>query len=294
MNGNSVSEGPAIPLGKYQVKFYSCSISGQDWIGVREFVSRGKTYVLLIQPNNLQTQIAELSCLKCTPISLEDLPESPYKRGLKEELSPPFPQVNDGLTHAKSDAGLFLTVDLCPSRQNFDASIFENAKVKSREAFPVAVALSGGWMNHFDTEFQWMKNQALDHRLDIIWVNHSYTHPYKKGIKNKNNFLLTSGVHFDEEVLKQEQYMISRGILPSVFFRFPGLVSNQDLMIRLAHFGLIALGTDAWLALGQKTKPGSIVLIHGNGNEEGGVHLFIKLLDTISDMGVFKNLNLVL
>ncbi|MGZ3744273.1 MAG: polysaccharide deacetylase family protein [Pseudobdellovibrionaceae bacterium] len=292
--GSSVLEEASLSIEQYQVKFSSCPISGQNWIGIREFVSQGKVYVLLIHPNNLHTQIVDLDCLRCSPLSFEQIPDSVYKQGIKEELSPPFPQVNDGLTHAKLNSGWFLTVDLCPSHQNFDFSIFDNVKVKSRQDFPVAVAVSGGWMQRYSNEFLWIKNQALDHHLDIVWVNHSYTHPYKKGIRNKDNFLLSPGVHFDDEVLKQEQNMISAGVLPSVFFRFPGLVSNKGLMIRLAHFGLLALGSDAWLALGQEPKPGSIVLIHGNGNEEGGVHLFIRLLDRISDMGVFKNLNLVL
>ena len=72
--------------------------------------------------------------------------------------------------------------------------------------------------------------------------------------------------------------MLKNGLLPSAFFRFPGLVSDQQLVYRITDLGLIPIGTDAWLAKGQQPQAGSIVLIHGNGNEPVGVDDFIKLL----------------
>jgi len=72
--------------------------------------------------------------------------------------------------------------------------------------------------------------------------------------------------------------MLKNGLLPSVFFRFPGLVSDQQLVYRITDFGLIPIGSDAWLAKGQKANAGSIVLIHANGNEPVGVDDFIALL----------------
>jgi hypothetical protein len=72
--------------------------------------------------------------------------------------------------------------------------------------------------------------------------------------------------------------MLKNGLLPSAFFRFPGLVSDQQLVYKITGFGLIPVGTDAWLAKGQQPQAGSIVLIHGNGNEPTGVNDFIKLL----------------
>ena len=72
--------------------------------------------------------------------------------------------------------------------------------------------------------------------------------------------------------------MLKNGLLPSAFFRFPGLVSDQQLVYKITDLGLIPIGTDAWLAKGQQPQAGSIVLIHGNGNEPVGVDDFIKLL----------------
>ncbi len=72
--------------------------------------------------------------------------------------------------------------------------------------------------------------------------------------------------------------MIEKGITPSLFFRFPGLVSAEALFLAVTGFGLIPLGSDAWLAKNQWPRPGSIVLVHANGNEPLGVRRFIRLL----------------
>jgi len=90
--------------------------------------------------------------------------------------------------------------------------------------------------------------------------------------------LLEPGTDINYEVLETEKAMLKNGLLPSVFFRFPGLVSDQQLVDKIVGFGLIPIGSDAWLAKGQLPKSGSIVLIHGNGNEPIGVDDFIKLL----------------
>ena len=92
------------------------------------------------------------------------------------------------------------------------------------------------------------------------------------------NFLLEHGTDMNYEALEAEKLMLKNGLVPSVFFRFPGLVSDQQLVFKITGFGLIPIGSDAWLAKGQQPQAGSIVLIHGNGNEPVGVQDFIKLL----------------
>ena len=51
-------------------------------------------------------------------------------------------------------------------------------------------------------------------------------------------------------------------------------------MDSVISYGLIPIGSDAWLAKGQPVHKGSIVLIHGNGNEPVGIKDFIRLLQT--------------
>ncbi len=72
--------------------------------------------------------------------------------------------------------------------------------------------------------------------------------------------------------------MIERGLVPSAFFRFPGLVSDRELLLTVESFGLVPVGSDAWLGKNEWPREGSIVLVHANGNEPVGVARFLKLL----------------
>jgi len=44
-------------------------------------------------------------------------------------------------------------------------------------------------------------------------------------------------------------------------------------------YGLIPLGTNAWLAKGEKPENGSVILIHGNKNEPYGIKLMKQVLE---------------
>jgi hypothetical protein len=89
--------------------------------------------------------------------------------------------------------------------------------------------------------------------------------------------MLKDGIDPDFEILETEELLISNGGIPSVFFRFPGLVSSSSLMQAVRKYHLISLGVEAWLAKGQRPQPGSIILVHPNGNEEVGLDIFEKL-----------------
>ncbi|MBO9666074.1 MAG: hypothetical protein J7501_04615, partial [Bdellovibrio sp.] len=288
---NTAMQAP-LAMSDYHVALRSCQVQGHSFVALREFKTSNKTYLLITDPTTLKTDLVDKSCLSCEDITLKQLPESHFRGALKQQSQGSFPLSNDGIRHAQTGSkGYFLTVDLCPSHKEFEKNLFGNQKVSTTSNFPVAVAISGGWIAHHQDEFNQLKNQVLDGQLNVTWVNHSYTHPYQKSLPLDRNFLLTSGTIFADEVLKQEQYMISNGLVPSVYFRFPGLISDRKLILELTSYGLLSLGSDAWLALGQKPTPGSVILVHGNGNEPYGIRLFTAFLQNITDMSVFKPMN---
>jgi len=179
------------------------------------------------------------------------------------------------------ETGITLTADLCPSHRPLDRRIFAdiiNGFKRVESPVPIALSVSGLWMKHHQQDIAWLKQLQANHEIYITWVNHSYNHRVSKTSPLKTNFLLEPGTDINYEVLETEKAMLANGLLPSVFFRFPGLVSDQQLVYKITGFGLIPIGTDAWLAKGQQPQAGSIVLIHGNGNEPVGVNDFIKLL----------------
>ncbi len=89
-------------------------------------------------------------------------------------------------------------------------------------------------------------------------------------------------INLDTEILLTEQYLLEHDQTPSVFFRFPGLISNSMLLDQIKKYGLIPLGADAWLAKDEEVHPGSIVLVHGNGNEHSGIKLVMPLVPKLN------------
>jgi hypothetical protein len=281
-----------LKISNYEVQFRSCNLKGVPLIGLREFQVEEQDYGLFVNPKTLETQILDMSCVSCHETQLNDLPQSPYLERVRTHSSAPYPFFNDGLTHLPQQKGYFLTVDLCPSRKPFEFSVFDNLRVQSQQNFPVGVAITGLWMKNYPQEVNWLKNKVLNHQLDVVWINHSYSHPYIKSLPDKDNFLLLKGVNFYEEVIGQEQNMIANGLTPSIYFRFPGLISNEEQIKQIEKYGLVALASDAWLAIDQVPHDGSIILIHGNGNEPPGIRMFFKFLEYLKEMTLFKNLNL--
>ncbi len=114
--------------------------------------------------------------------------------------------------------------------------------------------------------------------LAPTWVDHSFHHRSSPTLPIQENFLLEPGTDLGSEVLQTERAMLAAGITPSVFFRFPGLVSRPEVFAKVVALGLVPVGSDAWLAKNEWPRDGSIVLVHANGNEPLGVRRFLQLL----------------
>ena len=238
--------------------------------------------------------------MKFAPAPLADLRResspSPYDRALAEAAASSMKLEDAGITHSlPAERGINLTIDLCPSKKPLDRSLFDDilAAFGSEERpIPLAIAISGIWMEKHVGDLRWLAGLARSGRITIDWIDHSYHHQYDPRLPLRRNFLLEKGVDLNEEVLKTEQKMIECGLRPSIFFRFPGLVSDQAEVMRILALGLIPVGSDAWLAKKQKPGPGSIVLVHGNGNEPLGIKDFLALVK--QEQRAIKNKNWLL
>lgn len=135
-------------------------------------------------------------------------------------------------------------------------------------------------MEGHSADLDWLKTEEQQGALRITWVNHSFHHRVSNHLPLRENFLLEPGTDLESEILDTERLMLANGILPSAFFRFPGLVSNAGAFLRVVDLGLIPIGSDAWLAKGQWPREGSIILVHGNGNEPMGIEKFRELVKT--------------
>lgn len=283
-------------------------------IGYRTFTKTGFDFVLAVDPNTLVSEVLPSSCLTCSPISWEDWvsrkPESKYVSAIKlatgvptkksKEAKPsPLKLIkNAGVDQSQHKvSGYFLTVDLCPSKSpGLDEQIFksvENALVTQvvLPPVPVGVSVSGRWLLKHGPAMDWLLKQDHEKRIHITWINHTLNHPFHLDKPLDHNFLLSQGVHLDREILGLESLLLERGLVPSVFFRFPGLIASEGLLQKLRAYMLIPLGTNAWMAKKEEPEPGSIILIHGNYNEELGVRDFLKWVSTHRDSSEFMEVS---
>lgn len=221
---------------------------------------------------------------------------SRYAHALKVGTSAPHPLSNDGIQRARVPVrGTFLTADLCPAiHGKFEYRLFdelEKISTATSSPIPIGLAISGKWIKQHPSEFEEIIRMIETRKISVTWVNHSNTHPYRAKLKNSENFLLEKGVNPATEITEVEIALLQRGQIPSAFFRFPGLISNQEWMENLSSHSLIPLGSDAWIALDQTPRSGSIILIHANGNEAIGVTQFLEELPVIQKLGPFLPLS---
>ncbi len=254
-------------------------------LAIRDFKVGTRRYFLTVNPDSLLTRITEASCLSCASVTHESIMQTPYGKAVErltqEKLKATKKTyfVSAGLKHDENAAlGSVVSADLCPSNKPLDRSFFLDLE-RLQNNIPVALAISGYWLKKHPKDFAWLKSEIHAQRLNVTWVNHSFFHTYKKEQPAEDNYLLSAKADIRHEILATERLLIENGITPSVFFRFPALVSNEKLMNHLKQKMLLPVASDAWLAIGQEPKEGSIILVHANGNETRGLARFKELVN---------------
>jgi len=263
---------------------------GRELLVLRAMEKAGRKCFLTVNPSTLATQVTPASEGKVIPMDWPSVQshfkQTPYFKALSAAAASAISLQDAGITHGfPKENGITLTIDLCPSHKPLDRIIFTSLIAefkKIEQPVPVALSVTGRWMLTHTDDLNWLKGLVAQKEIEITWVNHSYNHHFSLTAPLKTNFLLEPGTDMNFEILGTELAMLQHGLTPSVFFRFPGLVSDQRIADKVLAYGIIPVGSDAWLAKGQQAAAGSIVLIHGNGNEPVGVKDFIRLLQTKS------------
>jgi len=275
-------------ISNYKVYFAVGDFKSSTILITRTFEKSGQTFYIGVNQENLETQIIPSNQITVQTISwqqlLQNYSNTAYVRAIQTAENQSFSLQNSGIVHGfPKEKGVTLTIDLCPSHKPLDRLIFTTLIAefkKIEQPVPLALSITGRFMLTHSEDIKWLKELVLSGEISITWINHTYNHHYNPKIPLKDNFLLEPGTDLNFEILGTEIAMLQHGLLPSVFFRFPGLVSDHKVVDSVLKYGLIPIGSDAWLAKGQPTHAGSIVLIHGNGNEPLGLKDFIRLLQT--------------
>lgn len=305
----------------------------QTVAAIREIASGSKAMKLVIDPATLETALVsakKLSCERTTLTTDPNFVNASYGRLLTHFAKPAsgkFVAANEGFKRfaascavraadaSTSLAPMVLTMDLCPAHSEgdakhphrpFDLGYFQSLQqegLRTGRVVNATVFVSGGWLRMHKRETkQLLELNDPSKGLSLTFANHSNTHPYLGNhIPSTQNFMTAlSRDQFFDEVVATEKEMLKAGITPSVFFRFPGLMSNANEITALQEMGLVPVGTTGWLALNggsnpqyagfdfsndQAAKPGRILLTHANGNEENGVRGRRGILDFLSANG---------
>ncbi|ACK51245.1 polysaccharide deacetylase [Methylocella silvestris BL2] len=276
---------PQMRVQNYRPVFQECHDAGKRrLLAIRAMSVDAKRQLLVVDPSSLATSLEDETSLICADTDdaaqkdtrfMAAITASAQASGHPSTAQPSVLQ-NAGLSHGVGE-GSFLTGDLCPSRKPLDRAFLQGIEALGL-ATPVSLSISGLWLKRHGADFQWLLHEARAGALTITWVNHSFHHPYVPGRPFANNFLLTPGVDIQAEILDTEQILIANGQVPSVFFRFPGLISDAVTMDAVRRDHLVTLGADGWLVFMPPLRAGAILLIHPNGNEPEGLRLFSKLL----------------
>jgi len=276
------------PISNY-VLFTGWGVSknhSEELIILRKFFKDGHYCYFTLSPKSLNTKILSADSLSINQVSWQTIQSrffsTPYIQALKlAELHSDTLQDAGFTRFLPSQKGIDLTIDLCPSQRPLDRIVFTdliNEAGKVEKPVPIAVSITGRWIREHPVDLSWLDSLTKTGELSILWINHSYNHHTYKNVPLKRNFMMAPGTDINSEVLLTEIALLQKNIVPSVFFRFPGLVSDHEIYDKILNLGLIPIGSDAWLAKGQWPTDGSIVLIHANGNELIGVRDFINLL----------------
>jgi len=245
---------------------------------LRLFRYQNHFYYLALNPHTLRTSLLDANWSRRVQCSYSML-HSRYQQLLDASTMPPYPLQNDGITHGVS--GLYLTVDLCPSsKKGYEERLFRALLTQQRKAMPLTLFITKRWILKHYKAFEQLKEWQKKGALDITWGNHTAYHQYHKGVPFRKNFVLSKGENLTKDILDLEKTLLNYGLTPSIFFRFPGLISDKKSIKIVKNLGLIPIGSNSWLAKGEHPKEGSIILIHGNKNEPKGVDIFLKLLQS--------------
>ncbi len=247
-----------------------------EYIAIRSLEFNNKKALLIVDANSLKTGLILQNSANEVPCSNKIL-NSRYFKLLKQEQNKKHPLQDDGIV--SSSKGIVITTDLCPSsKKGFEDRLYLALIKKFNNPVPVTLFITKRWILKHKEEFKQFKKWDREGKLAITWGNHTARHIYHPKAKLEHNFVLSPEENLTSDILDLEVELLEDGIAPSIFFRFPGLVSNKKSIDIVTNLGLITIGTNCWIAKGDKIKNDSIILLHGNKNEPKGVDIFLKYL----------------
>ena len=171
-----------------------------------------------------------------------------------------------------------VTVDLCWSLRRSETRLFQTLKEvasRAKKKIHPVMFVSGRWLQQHPLEMHELVQLSLEPNVELIWGHHSWDHPKSGGFMNDY-----PPPQLREDTLRLERAFLEWGIAPTVYYRFPGLIHDRIRLAEILELDLFPIDCDSWLALVRQqdkgpfyyhVREGSIILVHGNGNEPAGI-----------------------
>src|SRR5579862_6860089 len=101
----------------------------QDWLILRRFENNGRDYLLLVNPQTLQTRVNETSFYQVKEMTLAQTRDffknTPYEKAINQSEKQSVSIQDAGIERGvPNETGISLTADLCPSHKPLDHRIF--------------------------------------------------------------------------------------------------------------------------------------------------------------------------
>lgn len=243
----------------------------------RAFAMDGQSYRLVnLCEGSYESFVVPADKLRAASVT-SDLRGTPLGK-IRERLEAAAP-AGKAITHGiptNLSKSACLTIDLCWSLRAVERDLFslisEQAKTKKISA---TLFTSGRWIDQHPLDMQRLIKLGREPNVEIIWGLHSWAHPKQGGFMNE--FPVDA---FIADNLKMEQQYLNWGIVPTIFYRFPGLIHDETRLKATLGLDLLPIDCTSWLAMivnkedgpfAQPVTDGSIILVHGNGNEPAGI-----------------------
>jgi len=268
-----------------RVPFGSPVGAGRKLMTIRKMTLQGTPSRVVVDADSLVSSVVADNAFRegTRPAASGDrMQETPYAASLAALRGSAIDTMPRGGPDLGAAEPFAVTIDMCQSSKVWEKRLFEWAvslSDKLGKPVPIGIAMTGLWARKFTSELDQILAWERAGKLAITWVNHSSTHPLHCA-GGSCSFLTHPSVDMDEEVLGEERVVLARSMVPSPFFRFPGLTHDARRFAQLSRLSLMAIDADAWIAKGQPIKPRAVVLLHGNGNEPSGIVEFLRQVQT--------------
>ncbi len=251
---------------------------GEKLLARRLFRLDGEPWVLaaIDGPKNISVALPEETF---NTVSNDRHTTNTYLYRLKERALE-LAELEQGFCHGpreKLSNTVALTSDLCWSIREYEREFYQQLPSLSNSTVYCTQFITGRWLEQHPLAMADCLALEEESNVDFTWALHSWDHP-KSGIF-MNDYAPES---LRGDTLHQEKLLLEWGVVPEHFYRFPGLTHDRTRLKAAIDLDLLPVDCDSWVSAMHTHRPphrfpatdGSILLVHGNGNEASGIRRF--------------------